>query len=93
VDQPDPNEVARQQQRTWAAQQGSVPTVQNPAPRVATPGATAATANQSACAQVDAEIAALNAQMRQGYTSPQGEQYRERWHALQQRRAELDCGR
>jgi hypothetical protein len=99
VDRPDPRDVARQQQRTWAAQAGS-----GPAPRVAAPARSAAPSqvpqvapvaspNEAACEAIDQAIANLNARMRAGYTSAQGEWLRAEWHDLQKRREELRCGR
>jgi hypothetical protein len=97
VDQPDPRDVARQQQRTWAAQAPSAPRAPS-VPRTsgagpATAAASAVPANVDACAAVDREIAALNARMRQRYDSQEGEWLRARWHDLQKRREALDCGR
>ena len=99
VDQPDPRDAARQQRQTWAAQAGS-----GSAPRVAVPArssvpsqvpqvAPVASANEAACEAIDQAIANLNARMRQGYDSQEGEWLRARWHDLQKRREELDCGR
>jgi hypothetical protein len=96
VDRPDPRDVARQQQRTWAAQAGS-----GSAPRVAAPVRSAvpsqvapvASPNEAACAAIDEAIANLNARMRQGYTSAEGERLRAEWHDLQKRREDLNCGR
>jgi hypothetical protein len=96
VDRPDPRDVARQQQRTWAAQAGS-----GSAPRVAAPVRSAvpsqvapvASPNEAACAAIDEAIANLNARMRAGYTSQQGEWLRAEWHDLQKQREALRCGR
>jgi len=99
VDQPDPRDVARQQQRTRAAQAGS-----GAAPRVAAPArssvpsqipqvAPVASPNAAACGAIDQAIANLNARMRAGYTSAEGEWLRADWHDLQKRREELRCGR
>jgi hypothetical protein len=95
IDQPDPQEVLRQQQRTWAAQSGTTPAAPVPAPQSSrrSGGAEAMAANEQACRWVDEAIANLNARMRQGYTSQEGEYYRKRWHELQKERARLDCGR
>lgn len=77
----------------------AVPQYQSPTPSydasASSAGRTTAVtpSNSSACANVDREIAALNARMRQGYTSQEGEWYRERWHALHERRRDLRCGR
>ena len=99
VDQPDPRDVARQQQRTWAAQAGS-----GSAPRMAAPASSSVPSqvpqvapeslpNEAACAAVDQAIANLNSRMRAGYTSQQGEWLRAEWHDLQKRREALQCGR
>ena len=96
VDQPDPRDVARQQQRTWAAQAGS-----SAAPRVVSPARSAvrpqmapqSPPNQGVCDGIDQAIANLNARMRQGYTSAEGERLRADWHDLQKQREALDCGR
>ena len=103
VPQPDPAEVARllqhQQQQQWQAQQ------QQRARPVITPPSVASTnagagyagdgtpANQAACDNVDRQIELLNARMRQGYGSAEGEWYRSEWHALKTQRHELRCGR
>ena len=50
-------------------------------------------ANAGACAAVDQAIEALNARMRQAYSSSEGEYLRDRWHALKERRYSLKCGR
>ncbi len=99
VDQPDPRDVARQQQRTWAVQarSGSAPRVAAPA-RSAVPlqvpqVAPVAPPNEAACEAVDQAIANLNSRMRAGYTSAEGEWLRADWHDLQKRREELRCGR
>jgi hypothetical protein len=95
IDQPDPREVARQQQRTFAAQAGASPTIEAPARRsVQTTGTTGTVlSNEGACRAIDDAIANLNARMRQGYTSAQGEWYRTEWHRLQKAREDYDCGR
>ena len=96
VDRPDPRDVVQAQQRTQAAQAGTPPAVYRSA-STSTAGTTPAepseAANASACATVDREIAALNARMRQGYTSQEGEWMRQRWRDLQKRRAALKCGK
>jgi len=94
VDRPDPVEVARQRQRAMAAQQHSGRTAASGIPVGNTSSGAGANRvdNESACRAVDAEIRAINAQMREGYTSQQGEWLRARWHAAQKRRAALDCG-
>jgi hypothetical protein len=91
VDHPDPSEVTAQQQRTWLAQQTTDDTSNSRAN--GSQAVDPAAANQSACAAVERQIAALNARMRQGYTSQEGEWLRAQWQALQKRRAELKCGR
>ena len=103
IDQPDPQEVLRQQQRTWAAQQGAGPRADGSVERAATvrsavPSSMAqatpqALPNQGACAAIDQAIANLNSRMRAGYTSQEGEWLRAEWHELQKRREALDCGR
>ena len=94
VDRPDPRDVARQQQRTWAAQAGSPPQVKPPArSSVRSPVVTESLPNQTACHAIDQAIADLNARMRAGYTSQEGEWLRARWHDLQKQREALDCGR
>ena len=95
IDQPDPQEVLRQQQRTWAVQAGSTPAAPVPAPQSSRRlgGAEAMAANEQACRWVDEAIANLNARMRQGYTSQEGERLRSDWHDLQKQRADYDCGR
>jgi hypothetical protein len=102
VDQPDPQEVLRQQQRTWAAQQGAGPRADGPrvrsapassAPARAAASADSVAANDGICRAIDEAIANLNARMRQGYTSQEGEYYRKRWHELQKQRADYDCGK
>lgn len=47
--------------------------------------------NKSLCRQIEAEIESINARMRQGYTSRQGEWYRERLRQLDNRLHELRC--
>ena len=49
--------------------------------------------NEAACRAVDQAIDNLNARMRQGYTSQEGESLRQRWHELKEQRYELGCGR
>ena len=96
VDRPDPRDVALQQQRLWAAEQPSrarSTTAPGSSLESATRGSPATASNADACAQVDKEIAALNARMRQGYDSQLGEWFRAEWHRLQDRRAALNCGR
>jgi len=94
VDQADPRDVARQQQRTWAAQAGSPPQVEPPArSSVRSQVVTETLPNQAACDAIDQAIANLNSRMRAGYTSAQGEWLRAEWHDLQKQREELDCGR
>lgn len=97
VDQPDARDVALAQWRTWAAQASSAPRAYSQPPdatggvAVAADAAGSASANE--CAAVDEAIAQLNARMRQGYTSQEGEWYRVEWHRLQDQRAALNCGR
>jgi hypothetical protein len=94
VDRPDPRDVARQQQRTWAAQAGSPPRVGPPArSSVRSQVAPQSLPNQAACEAIDQAIANLNSRMRAGYTSAEGEWLRAEWHDLQKRREALDCGR
>lgn len=94
IDQPDPQEVLRQQQRTWAARQGSGPRTDGPVVRSApASSAPALAANEGICRAIDEAIANLNARMRAGYTSAEGEWLRAEWHDLQKRREALDCGR
>jgi hypothetical protein len=49
--------------------------------------------NTAACAAVDRAIDNLNARMRQGYGSAEGEWLRQEWHRLKQQRYDLRCGR
>ena len=96
VDQPDARDVALAQRRTLAAQAGSAAGTYRSASTASAGSSAAASseaANSSACAAVDREIAALNVRMRQGYTSQEGEWLRTEWHALQDRRAALNCGK
>jgi len=95
VDQPDPRDVARQRQRTWAAQQSGR---SSHAPRSSSVGAApvakeAARPNDAACASIDQQIEQIDARMRQGYTSQEGEWYRQRLRELKERRHELGCSR
>lgn len=96
VDRPDPRDVVQAQQRTQAVQ-AETPQATYRSASTSTVGTAPAeppqASNASECARVDQQIAALNAQMRQGYTSQQGEWLHERWRKLQKRRAELKCGR
>jgi hypothetical protein len=91
VEQPDPREVARLREQQRQAQPSTEPAYS--APSASTGRAGSGPNSQSACAAVDRQIEALNARMRQGYSAPQGERYREQWHALKQRRYDLGCGR
>lgn len=43
------------------------------------------------CRTIGAEVAALDARMRQGYTSSEGEWFRARWHALKEQRHSAGC--
>lgn len=93
VDQPDPADVARQRQQTWAAQQG--------APRSSLGSASASggvpstrsapASNQAACESIERQIAYIDAQMRQGYRSQEGEWFRDQLRALKERRHDLRC--
>jgi hypothetical protein len=97
VDQPDPRDVALQRQRLWQARQqaarnrSATTSVQGGGntPSIASP----ASPNEAACRAVDQAIDNLNARMRQGYTSQEGEYLRQRWHELKEQRYELGCGR
>jgi hypothetical protein len=91
VDQPDPREAARLRQ--WKAPQQSARAYATPAVSGGTPAVATKSANADACAAVDQAIEALNACMRQAYSSSEGERLRERWHALKERRYSLKCGR
>jgi hypothetical protein len=95
VEQPNPREVARQREELWQAQQQArgLSAPRSSANSGSSPGSVGASSNGSACAAVDRQIEVLNAWMRQGYSAPQGERYREQWHALKQRRYDLGCGR
>ena len=95
VDQPDPREVARQQQQTWAAQQTgpSSSAVRSSNPGLPSAGSGSAGSNEAACAMIDKQIEQIDARMRQGYTSQQGEWYRERLRYLKEQRYTLGCGR
>ena len=93
VDQPDPREAARLRQQQWKAQQQSARAYATPAASGATAAVATESANAGACAAVDQAIEALNARMRQAYSSSEGEYLRERWHALKERRYSLKCGR
>ena len=95
VDRPDPREVARLQQQTWAAQSGATPAASVPMPQSSrrSGGAETMAANDGICRAIDQAIANLNARMRQGYTSQEGERLRAEWHRLQEQRADYDCGR
>jgi hypothetical protein len=95
IDQPDPREVARQREELWQAQKqaGGSAAPRSSSSSRSSYGSVGAPSNELACAAVDRQIELLNAQMRQGYSAPQGERYREQWHALKQRRYDLGCGR
>ena len=89
VDQPDPREATRLRQQQWqSARAYSTPAASGSTATVATESA-----NAGACAAVDQAIEALNARMRQAYSSSEGEYLRDRWHALKERRYSLKCGR
>jgi hypothetical protein len=93
VDQPDPADVARQRQQTWAAQQGAPRSSTGTAP--ASGGVpstrTAPASNQAACESIERQIAYIDAQMREGYRSPQGEWYRQQLRVLKERRHDYRC--
>ena len=94
VDQPDPRDAAIAQQLQQQTQQPVV--LKYSAPSASGESASAGTdvsANEAACTAVDREIDQLNARMRQGYTSQEGEWLRAQWHALEERRRALRCGR
>jgi hypothetical protein len=91
VDQPDPRDVVRQRQRTGAAQARSPP--RSSVASQVTQVAPVASSNEAACEAIDQAIANLNARMRAGYTSAEGEWLRAEWHDLQKRREALNCGR
>jgi hypothetical protein len=98
IDDPDPYEAAAARQRAWAASATPPRVVPSQAQTVAGRASETAMAdepdpNAAQCAWVDRQIEHLNAQMRQGYTSQQGEYYRERWHQLKEQRQALKCGR
>jgi len=95
VDQPDPRDVARQQQQTWAAQQ-AVPNAypqSGSAGAVPSAGTPTARSNEAACRNINEQIARIDERMRQRYTSQQGERYREQLRALRQQRYDLRCSR
>jgi len=93
VDQPDPADVARQRQQTWAAQQGASRSSPGTAP--ASGGVpstrTAPASNQAACESIERQIHHIDVQMRQGYRSQEGEWFREQLRALKVRRHDLRC--
>jgi hypothetical protein len=93
VDQPDPREAARLRQQQWRAQQQSARSKATSTASGGAPAVAAEPANAGACDAVDQAIEALNARMRQAYSSSEGEDLRERWHALKERRYSLKCGR
>lgn len=95
VDQPDPAEAARQRQQTRAAQQRAVRS-SNSTAYVAGGVASTLTArasNQATCESIEQQIAYIDAQMRQGYQSQEGEWYRDRLRALKEQRYDLRCQR
>jgi hypothetical protein len=93
VDQPDPTEAARQRQLTRAVQQAANSSRATNATRDGgTPVTSApASSNQAACDSIEQEIDAIDARMRQGYGSQQGERYRDRLRVLKERRYEYRC--
>lgn len=93
VDQPDPVEAARQRQRTWAVQQGGTGASASYSPGSGSESATRAqsSSNQSECGSIEHQIEAIDARMRQGYTSEEGERYRARLRALKESRYEYGC--
>jgi hypothetical protein len=95
VDQPHPDDVARQRQRTQTQQQTGRGDTSEPSTResygAARSGESVYVANESACNAVDEAIERLNARMRRGYTSQEGEWLRSQWHALKERRHQLGC--
>ena len=95
VDQPDPRNAALLRQQIWTAQQATgSPPMARPSTYGAPPAAPQqANANDAACRNIDQQIEQVDARMRQGYTSQEGEWYRERLRRLKERRYELGCGR
>ena len=98
VEQPDPRDAAIAQQRLWQAQQQAQQSTSRSDVAPSDSGGSndsepAERGNESACAEVDRAIDQLNARMRQGYTSQEGEWLRARWHALEDQRHALRCGR
>jgi hypothetical protein len=70
------------------------PSTSSAAPRAEySDSAADAAGHEGQCRIVDQEIDQLNARMRQGYGSQEGEWLRAQWHRLQDRRRELRCGR
>lgn len=49
--------------------------------------------NEARCESIDEEIDYINARMRKGYTSREGERFRRRLHELSDRRWEANCRR
>lgn len=93
VDQPDPADVIRQRQQTWAGQQGAPGSSPGTAPASGGVPSTrsAPASNQAACESIERQIACIDAQMRQGYRSQEGEWFRDQFRALKERRHDLRC--